>query len=189
MAEEVVKTAKRPRGRPRKTSAPLLKNDIIQGVKCPSVRRQTKPSAPDKEIVQPSITVAAPLKYIFAVGRRKRAVARVFVYHNGKGEIEINDRELEKYFSLPVSCGIVKQPLDASPFRHSVRVVVKVRGGGLMAQSEAVRLGIARALMIIDGSLRQIFRAKGYVTRDPREKERKKPGLKKARRAPQWQKR
>ena len=83
----------------------------------------------------------------------------------------------------------MENTLLQSPFKHSLRFVIKTNGGGTQGQAYAVRLGITRALVKLDESLRPVFRARGYLTRDPREKERKKPGLKKARRAPQWQKR
>jgi len=134
-------------------------------------------------------TGVTPMLYIFAVGRRKRAVARVFLYREGKGEVEVNEKPVDRYFPSALLKDITLQALVHSPFRNSVRVVAKVRGGGIQGQADAVCLGIARALLKLDATLRPTFRARGFLTRDPREKERKKPGLKKARRAPQWQKR
>ena len=131
----------------------------------------------------------SPLAYIFAVGRRKRAVARIFLYREGKGEIEVNGKPSANYFPSALLCDVAAQSLAHSPFKNSVRVVAKVRGGGIQGQSLAVRLGIANALLKLDATLRPTLRVRGFLTRDPREKERKKPGLKKARRGPQWAKR
>lgn len=132
---------------------------------------------------------ASGIQYVFAVGRRKRAQARVFVYRGGKGEIEINKKPADQYFPSKNMREIAGQALQHSPFKKLVRIVIFTQGGGLRGQAEAVRLGVARALLKMDANLRPTFRALGFLTRDPREKERKKPGLKRARRAPQWQKR
>lgn len=179
---------KRPRGRPRKVRIEDVEVSAPAAVRTP-VKRVRK-VAP-KSVVPPAPPSApiTPIQYVFAVGRRKRAVARVFVYREGGGEIEVNGRPLNQYFGTETLHHIAREALEQSPFKKSVRIVVKIQGGGLAGQAEAVRLGIARALLIWDESLRPAFRARGYLTRDPREKERKKPGLKRARRAPQWQKR
>ena len=141
-------------------------------------------------VVAPTVAAdVTPIKYVFAVGRRKRATARVFIYREGSGEVEVNGRLADQYFRTETQRHIVQEALTQSPFKESVRVAVKIYGGGPTGQAEAVRLGIARALLKLDQTLRPAFRARGYLTRDPREKERKKPGLKRARRAPQWQKR
>ena len=129
------------------------------------------------------------MDYIFTVGRRKRAVARVFLYKEGKGEIEINKRPLEQYFPTSLLQEAVRASLVHSSMSKSVRIAAFVTGGGMTGQSEAVRLGITRGLLKLDETLRPTFRARGFMTRDPREKERKKPGLKRARRGPQWAKR
>lgn len=174
---------KRPRGRPRKSP--------VEGTEAPKpVRRVRKPVAHVEEVAStPAPQPASQLKYIFAIGRRKRAVARVFLHRDGSGEIEINSKPADQYFTTAAMREIVRQPLDHSPLKNSARVAVKAAGGGLLSQALAARLGIARALLKIDPALRPAFRSRGFLTRDPREKERKKPGLKKARRAPQWQKR
>lgn len=173
---------KRPRGRPRKVQS----ESIGESIPAAPVKRVRKIAVKTEAAPAPTVT---PLKYIFVVGRRKRAVARVFMYHEGQGTIEVNGKPVEAYFPTPLLQMIVSQALVDSPFKSSVKIVAKVRGGGLQGQAVAVRLGIARALIKLDETLRPSFRAKGYLTRDPREKERKKPGLKRARRAPQWQKR
>ena len=179
---------KRPRGRPKKVAG----TGDVEGVKkiAPRAEKLEVPSvvvAPKREPMRASNV--SPMDYIFVVGRRKRAVARVFLYKEGKGEIEINGQPFEKYFSTQALQETVRVPLDHSPFKKSVRIVAKVRGGGTNGQAGAVRLGIARGLLKLDETLRATFRPRGYLTRDSREKERKKPGLKKARKGPQWAKR
>ncbi len=127
-------------------------------------------------------------KYVEGIGRRKRAVARVRLVP-GAGVILVNDRPWEQYFPAVALQTPVRAPLLATGNDKTFDVSVHVRGGGVHAQAGAVRLGIARALVTIDPALRAALRSAGHLTRDPREKERKKPGLKRARRAPQWQKR
>jgi len=120
--------------------------------------------------------------YFGAIGRRKRAVARVRLV-KGTGQITVNAKPLADPF------GVITEPLKLANVLGSYDVLAKVQGGGVEAQKEAVRLGIARALLKLDEKLRPTLRKAGFLTRDPREKERKKPGLKRARRAPQWSKR
>lgn len=123
-----------------------------------------------------------------AVGRRKEAVARVRLMP-GSGAITINEKEYTQYFPSPINQGIVESPLKLVDQRTQSTISVKVEGGGMRGQAEAVRHGITRALVAMDPELRKTLRAAGFMTRDPRVKERKKPGLKRARRAPQWKKR
>ncbi|MBI2888408.1 MAG: 30S ribosomal protein S9 [Candidatus Liptonbacteria bacterium] len=127
-------------------------------------------------------------RYIEAVGRRKTAVARVRIT-NGKGPITVNGKKLEAYFSLARLRMVLEAPLEKLNLRDAVGVSAKVSGGGLSSQAEAVRHGIARALLLQTPELRVQLRAFGFLTRDSRMVERKKYGLKKARRAPQWAKR
>ncbi|NLP18444.1 MAG: 30S ribosomal protein S9 [Firmicutes bacterium] len=129
----------------------------------------------------------AQMQYI-GTGRRKTSVARVRLMA-GSGNIFINDQPLEDYFPTPVQRTIVTQPLEATKTTDKFDIIVKVAGGGMSGQAGAVRHGIARALLKADGDLRSELRKYGYLTRDPRMKERKKYGLKKARRAPQFSKR
>lgn len=191
MTEEVT-PIKRPRGRPRKVPVQISAEQKLQSGEVTKVVRRPRMPAVKAEISEtprPEPQPASQLKYIFAIGRRKRAVARVFLHRDGSGEIEVNGKPADQYFTTAGMREIVRQPLDHSPLKSSARVVVKALGGGLLSQAVATQLGIARALLIVDPALRSAFRSRGYLTRDPREKERKKPGLKKARRAPQWQKR
>ncbi len=127
-------------------------------------------------------------RYVEAVGRRKTAVARVRLT-KGKGEITVNSKKLEAYFSLARLRMVLEAPLERLKLRDTVNVSAKVSGGGLSSQAEAIRHGIARALLLQTPELRVQLRAFGFLTRDSRMVERKKYGLKKARRAPQWAKR
>ena len=127
--------------------------------------------------------------YFYGTGRRKSSVARVRVYQ-GSGKITVNDRSLEDYFGLDTLKAIVRQPLELTGTNDKFDVVCRVAGGGVTGQAGAIRHGIARALLQYDtDSLRTILKKAGLLTRDPRMKERKKYGLKAARRAPQFSKR
>ncbi|NYE57977.1 30S ribosomal protein S9 [Carboxydothermus ferrireducens] len=124
----------------------------------------------------------------YGTGRRKEAVARVFVVP-GEGNITINGKSLEEYFPRKTLQIIVKQPLELTNTVGKFDVKAKVHGGGISGQAGAVRLGIARALVQADPSLRPTLKKAGFLTRDPRMVERKKYGLRKSRRRPQWTKR
>ena len=128
-------------------------------------------------------------KYYYGTGRRKSSVARVRVYENGTGSIIINGREIDNYFGLDTLKLIVHQPLVAADLVGKVDVVVTVAGGGVSGQAGAIRHGISRALVTLNPEYRPTLKAAGFMTRDPRMKERKKYGLKAARRAPQFSKR
>lgn len=130
-------------------------------------------------------------KYVYATGRRKTAVAKVRVYEKGeKPGIIINEAECEKYFSgNKILVDKAYAPLALFDLSGKFAVTVKVLGGGPIGQAEAIRLGISRALLKMKEDYKKDLKLKGYLTRDPREVERKKPGFKKARRAPQWKKR
>jgi small subunit ribosomal protein S9 len=127
-------------------------------------------------------------KYITAIGRRKSAVARVRLYKKGTGAIVVNDRRISGFFPAD-KVTVAKQPLRQASLLKEFNFSVVVKGGGTNGQAEAVRHGIARALVEYDEGLKAAFKARGWISRDDRTKERKKPGLKKARRAPQWSKR
>ena len=123
-----------------------------------------------------------------AVGRRKKSIARVRLVP-GEGKILINNRDIENYFGLETLKMTVRQPLVLTDTGARFDVLVNVRGGGYTGQAGAIRHGIARALLLVDESYRAALKAAGFLTRDPRMKERKKYGLKAARRAPQFSKR
>lgn len=126
--------------------------------------------------------------YYYGTGRRKKSVARVRLV-SGEGKILINDRSLDDYFGLETLKVIVKQPLTLTDTVAKFDVICKVIGGGFTGQAGAIRHGISRALLKADEELRPALKKAGFLTRDPRMKERKKYGLKKARRAPQFSKR
>lgn len=126
--------------------------------------------------------------YFYGTGRRKESVARVRVYA-GTGKVTINDRDIDDYFGLDTLKLIVNQPLVLTGTKEKFDVVCRVNGGGVSGQAGAIRHGIARALLQYDESLRPVLKKAGLLTRDPRMKERKKYGLKAARRAPQFSKR
>ena len=121
-------------------------------------------------------------------GRRKKSIARVYLTP-GTGNITINKRSIDEYFGLETLKVIVRQPLVATETTDKYDVLVNVKGGGYTGQAGAIRHGIARALLTVDADFRPALKKAGYLTRDPRMKERKKYGLKAARRAPQFSKR
>jgi small subunit ribosomal protein S9 len=124
----------------------------------------------------------------YGTGRRKSSIARVYLTA-GKGKILINKRDMDDYFGLETLKLIVRQPLELTGTGEKFDITVTVRGGGFTGQAGAIRHGISRALIEADGDHRSALKKEGYLTRDPRMKERKKYGLKKARRAPQFSKR
>ena len=128
------------------------------------------------------------MEQIITVGRRKTSTARVFL-QKGKGEITVNKKKLEDYFGREVAQMVVKQPLETTDLTKGVDIKATVSGGGSFGQAGAIRHGLTRALLEYDESLRGTLREGGYVTRDAREVERKKVGLRKARRRPQFSKR
>jgi len=128
-------------------------------------------------------------KYFEATGRRKTSTARVRLYPGGKGEMTVNDKPAKEFFSFFEFAGQAVSPLAVVGEEKKIDVTVKVSGGGIRGQAEAIRHGIARALVVMNEEYKPALKAEGFLTRDPRAKERKKPGLKKARRAPQWRKR
>ena len=128
-------------------------------------------------------------KYYYGTGRRKSSVARVRVYENGTGNITINGRDIDNYFGQDTLKMVVRQPLVSTDLLGKVDVVVTVCGGGVTGQAGAIRHGVSRALLVANAEYRPTLKAAGFLTRDPRMKERKKYGLKAARRAPQFSKR
>lgn len=126
--------------------------------------------------------------HYYGTGRRKTSTARVFL-RSGSGAITVNERPLDKYFGREVARMIVRQPLELVDLLGRFDIEVTVRGGGSFGQAGAIRHGITRALMDYDDSLRGTLRGAGFVTRDAREVERKKVGLRKARKRPQYSKR
>lgn len=133
--------------------------------------------------------MATEMQYYEGVGRRKSATARVRIYPGGSGEYIVNDKPLAEYFTRLGDASRLMQPLAIVEIEGKVDMTVRVKGGGVTGQTDAVQLGLARALLKYDPELRPTLRKAGLLTRDAREKERKKPGLKRARKAPTYTKR
>ena len=148
----------------------------------------TKKETPSTKAPSPAVKKSIH-EYFYAAGKRKTAVARVRIYPKGKGLITVNAKPLNEYFHLLTSAGVITSPLKMTGLSKEFDISVKVAGGGTSAQAEAIRHGIARALLIYNDTLRTTLKKAGFLTRDSRIKERKKPGLKRARRAPQFSKR
>lgn len=127
--------------------------------------------------------------YLYGTGRRKSSVARVHLFPNGSGAITINGRDIDDYFGLDTLKMVVRQPLESTGNTGKMDIVATVTGGGVSGQAGALRHGISRALLLSSEDYRPILKSAGFLTRDPRMKERKKYGLKAARRAPQFSKR
>lgn len=132
---------------------------------------------------------AATGKYYYGLGRRKTAIAKVKLFENGNGKLIVNGKEYKSFYRYPLYAENLELPFESVGLTGKIDAEIKVVGGGMKSSSEACRLGIARALVKMTENFKPALRAAGYVTRDPRAKERKKPGLKRARRAPQWAKR
>jgi len=128
-------------------------------------------------------------KYIEAIGRRKTSVARVRITESAKSSITVNDREHENYFQTKALQLVTKEALQVAQIPTKFKITVVIKGGGISSQAQALRHGIARALTIYDAELRKKLKPSGLLKRDARAKERRKFGLKKARKAPQWSKR
>jgi len=129
------------------------------------------------------------MEYYEGVGRRKTATARVRLFPGGDGTVVVNERPLDEYFARDAAIIHLVEPFKVTDTENRFNVSVNVKGGGISGQAGAIRLGIARALLKVDPDLRPILRKGGFLTRDSRTKERKKPGLKGARKAPQYTKR
>lgn len=143
-----------------------------------------EPSEAEEELPPPSRDI-----YYYGTGRRKTASAQVRMYPSKEPEIVVNDKAVEEYFSRSTDLVHLKEPLHATATEDMFRISIKVQGGGITGQAGAIRHGIARALVKANPELRPTLRKHGFLTRDPRAKERKKPGLKRARKAPQYTKR
>ena len=127
--------------------------------------------------------------YFEAVGRRKTSIARVRMFEAPKNSFTVNDKDIEAYFPTETLRMTVKEPMVKSKVNKKFRVTVLLKGGGISSQAGAMRHGISRALLVFDSELRKKLKQAGFIKRDPRAKERRKFGLKKARKAPQWSKR
>jgi len=171
-------------------------SDIKKTKKTTSVKKESAKKSPEKKSVEKDspvkekkVKINISGKYIKAIGRRKTSVAQVRMYEKGEGEIIVNDQPGLDYFKKEENLNIVLQPLKLVSKAKDFNFSIIVKGGGILGQLDAIRHGIARALVKYDPEFKTILKTSGYITRDPRQKERKKPGLKKARKAPQWSKR
>lgn len=155
-------------------------------VKAKTTKKEAVKPVLKKETAKPAVD---PNKYLEAIGKRKSAVARVRIFTQGKKIIEVNQKTYEEYFPTVDLQKIVFSALDKMKCADRFRIIVRVKGGGFHAQAEAVRHGISRGLVDFNQNFKKRLRKAGFLTRDPRTRERKKFGLKRARRAPQWKKR
>ena len=144
--------------------------------------------APKIEIVKAKKTSPSALVGQ-ATGKRKTSIAQIQIWGHGLGEIIVNNKDYKKYFPYFAWQKNIEDVLNLFKEYKNYKFIIRVKGGGISAQSEAIRLGIAKCLIVIDNNLRDSLKSLGFLTRDARKKERKKPGLKRARRAPQWKKR
>jgi small subunit ribosomal protein S9 len=151
----------------------------------PKVKKVVKKTTSVKSVADKEIKV----NYIRTVGRRKSAVARVRLFKDGTGKITVNGKDWKAYFPTMPQRFAVFAPLKLTGQGDKLDFTVKVAGGGPSSQADAVRHGISRGLLKFNEEFRASLKKAGFLTRDPRKKERKKPGLKRARRAPQWKKR
>jgi small subunit ribosomal protein S9 len=158
--------------------------------KAPAVKKTAAAKKADKAEVADKPLKKAPAagSFVAAMGKRKNATASVRMFAKGDGAIMVNGLAFDKYFDTASQVRVVESPVKQVGLKD-LSFTVLVKGGGKNGQADAVRLGIAKALIKFNPELRPSLKAKGWLTRDPRVKERKKPGLKRARRAPQWSKR
>lgn len=172
---------------PQEAPRPLAGVPVVEDDLGTEVSVQVPPAAETKE-TEPEAEKGKPEKYYEAVGRRKSAIARVRLFTKGS-EIVVNSRPFQDYFSIPELQQIVEAPFRKMKNLGKFRTEIKVVGGGIKGQAEAARHGVSRALTMFNADFRKRLKKAGYLTRDARVKERKKYGLKGARRAPQWSKR
>ena len=161
----------------------------VKKIKIKKEKPASAAAAPKKHKIEKPKEIKKALKYFEEVGRRKTAIARVRLLKEGEKTIVINGKPFENYFQTLELREAALSPLKTTDLIGQFQISVKTKGGGLHAQAEAVRHGIAKALVLFSPELRTKLKKAGYLTRDPRMRERKKFGLKLARRAPQWQKR
>lgn len=161
---------------------------VKEEVKEVKLAKEVKPTLVKEANEKKILTSNLAGKYYYGTGRRKRAIAQVRLYR-GLGKFTVNKKDLTIFFKNPELRDIILEPFKSVGQENKFDTTVKVLGGGFRGQAEAVRLGISRALVLKNQTYKVPLKKSGFLTRDPREIERKKPGLKKARRAPQWAKR
>lgn len=171
----------------------MEKKNIIKKTKVAvSDQEENKPKEEvidNDEIIEKDDAAKNKKKYIYAVGRRKEASAQVRLFKKGDGKITVNGKDIKDYFPSEIMQEIIRAPFKVVGQVDKLEILAKVKGGGICGQAEAIRHGISRVLLEINTNFRKPLRKHGFLTRDSRVKERKKPGLKRARRAPQWVKR
>jgi small subunit ribosomal protein S9 len=182
--------AKKPAKTSTKTPA-VKKKAVAKAAAKPAPKKVTAetPVSPVPVVSKTSNTQTPKGEFFYASGNRKTSVARVRLYKGGNGEITVNGKKLEDFIGVPSKRDSIKAPLRITGQSKTFNVSIKTSGGGLGGQADAIRHGIAKALLEFDPSLRVTLKRAGFLTRDPRMKERKKYGLHRARRAPQWSKR
>ena len=176
----VKKSATKKAAAPKKT----VKKTVAKKTAAPK-KVEVKEEAPKKTTKKEAFSG----KYLNSIGRRKTAIARIRLYQNGKNQIIVNDKDYRDYFQVEAMQSKVREALDKMKIADKFDISVMVKGGGVDSQAEAVRHGISRALIKLDEAYKKRLRKEGLLTRDSRMKERKKPGLKRARKAPRWSKR
>ncbi len=158
------------------------KTTIETKEKAPAVAEQQESKSEEKDEKKKN-------EYLYAVGKRKTSVAQVRVFKKGNGDVNVNQKDYKKYFPTPDLQDVLLNAVRIVGQDGKLDISVKVMGGGVNGQAEAARHGIAKALIQLNPNFRKPLKKAGFLTRDPRKKERKKPGLKRARKAPQWKKR
>lgn len=191
-AAKTTKAAAKP-AKPVKVTVKASKAEAVKNAAAkPAVKAAPVKSEPEVKTITKGATKAktkAKMDYKYGTGRRKSSIARVFIKSGGTGAIVINDVALDKYFGRETDRMVVRQPLEAVDLLGRFDILITVKGGGTSGQAGAIRHGLTRALIAYDDSLKSTLRVAGYVTRDPREVERKKVGLRGARKRPQYSKR
>jgi len=170
----------------KKTAAKKVVAKKTETTKAKAVKKEATVKKTEEQVES---KIAKGGSFIPSVGRRKTAVARVRLIKNGKGEVTVNGKKFDEFFTVYALRVEILAPLKAVGQDDAVDISVKVLGGGIRGQAEAVRHGIARSLIVLNPTFRKTLKKLGYLSRDPRKKERKKPGLRGARRATQWSKR
>jgi small subunit ribosomal protein S9 len=174
------------------TTHTAAKTEKPKAVKKSAVKKSVKAVEATESVVtkeKAPVTISDSVKYHKALGRRKEATARVRLIPGGKGNIIVNGKDFDKYFTVEWHRQSILAPLIAVGENGNYDISVKVEGGGVSGQATSVQHGISRCLLIVNPDYRKTLRRAGYLTRDPRAKERKKPGLKRARKRGQWAKR
>jgi len=175
-------TTKKTKEKEKDTKKKVVKKKITK-------KRAVKKEKVKKEIKRPAKRAKKGPKYWEGIGRRKTAIARVRIFTQGDKEFLVNEKKVINYFPISYLIKIAASPLETLNLKEKFKVSAKTTGGGSTSQAEAVRHGLARALIKFNPNFRKKLKKAGFLTRDPRMKERKKFGLKRARRAPQWRKR